>query len=141
MLETTPLPAELTVSVECAAELPPALCDARQLQIVFSNLVRNAREAMLPQGGSLTITAKPSGDEVAVTVSDTGTGIACENLERILEPLYSTKARGIGLGLAITRSIVEKHGGTLRAASELGVGSQFTVCLPSAGTSARATQP
>ena len=132
VLELHPLHEEITVTLNCPVGLPRALGDARQLQIVFGNLVRNARDAMLPQGGSLTITAQPVDGEVAVTVADTGMGIARENLERIMEPLYSTKARGIGLGLAITRSIIDKHGGNLQVTSQIGVGSQFTVRLPAA---------
>ncbi|MGH7134563.1 MAG: sensor histidine kinase, partial [Pirellulales bacterium] len=130
VLELNPLPDEIAVTLDCPDNVPPVLGDARQLQIVFSNLVRNARDAMLPKGGSLAISAQADGDSVAVTVADSGGGIARENLERILEPLYSTKARGIGLGLAITRSILDKHGGRLNVESELGVGSRFTVRLP-----------
>ena len=70
---------------------------------------------------------------VAITFADTGGGIPRESLERILEPLYSTKASGIGLGLAISRSIIDKHGGQLLVASEVVVGNRFTVNLPSAG--------
>ncbi|HVX12763.1 MAG TPA: protoglobin domain-containing protein [Pirellulales bacterium] len=130
VLELNPLPTEITVISHYPENLPSVLGDVRQLQIVFSNLVRNARDAMLPQGGSLTITAQPSDGDVEVIIADSGTGIPRENLERIMEPLYSTKARGIGLGLAITRSIIEKHGGGLHVASEPGVGSRFTVRLP-----------
>ncbi|HET6879736.1 MAG TPA: protoglobin domain-containing protein [Pirellulales bacterium] len=130
VLELSPLPNEIVVTVRCPPDLPPLLGDARQLQIVFSNLIRNARDAMLPQGGSLTISGQSVDGDVEVSVADTGSGIARENLERIMEPLYSTKARGIGLGLAITRSIIDKHGGSLRVASEVGKGTQFTVRLP-----------
>ncbi|HWB11725.1 MAG TPA: protoglobin domain-containing protein [Pirellulales bacterium] len=133
VLELNVLPEQITVTLDCPDDLPRVLGDARQLQIVFGNLVRNARDAMLPQGGLLTISAQPLDGDVAVTVVDTGTGIPRENLERIMEPLYSTKARGIGLGLAITRSIVDKHGGQLQVASEIGVGTRFTVRLPAAG--------
>jgi signal transduction histidine kinase len=129
VLELSPLPEQITVRLDCPDDLPRVLGDARQLQIVFGNLVRNARDAMLPQGGSLTITAQPIDHDVTVTIADSGTGIPREDLERIMEPLYSTKARGIGLGLAITRSILDKHGGQLQVASEIGVGSRFTVRL------------
>ena len=132
VLELHPLPEQIKVSLDCPANLPDVLGDARQLQIVFSNLIRNARDAMLPAGGALTISAAASDGEVAVTVADSGVGIPRENLERIMEPLYSTKARGIGLGLAITRSIIDKHGGRLQVTSEQGVGSRFTVRLPAA---------
>src|SRR5439155_515827 len=78
-----------------------------QVRIVFANLVRNAREAM-PKGGSLTITGRQVSDGVEVAVADTGVGIPPELLSRIMEPLYSTKARGLGLGLAIARAILDK---------------------------------
>ena len=132
VLELNPIPEQIAVSLDFPADLPNLLGDVRQLQIVFSNLIRNARDAMLPKGGSLAIAAEAADGAVAVTVADTGVGIPRESLERIMEPLFSTKARGIGLGLAITRSIVEKHGGRLQVASEQGVGSRFTVLLPSA---------
>lgn len=132
VLELNPLPAAIEVALHCPEALPPVLGDFRQLKIVFGNLVRNARDAMLLAGGALTITAELVEPDVAIIVADTGSGIRGEDLQRIMEPLYSTKARGIGLGLAIARSIVEKHGGRLLVSSELGVGSRFTVCLPSA---------
>jgi signal transduction histidine kinase len=132
VLELNQLPEQIKVTLDLPASLPAVLGDSRQLQIVFGNLIRNARDAMQPNGGSLTISAAASGGNVAITFADTGGGIPRENLERIMEPLYSTKARGIGLGLAITRSIIDKHGGQLQIASEIGVGSRFTIRLPSA---------
>jgi signal transduction histidine kinase len=134
VVELNSMPDEIVVNFDFARDLPHVLGDIRQLQIVFGNLVRNARDAMLPQGGTLSITAQPQMDEVAITVADTGVGIPRESLDRILEPLYSTKSRGIGLGLAITRSILDKHHGQLQVASEVGSGSQFTVRLPAAGS-------
>jgi signal transduction histidine kinase len=121
------------VDCDCPPSLPPALGDVDQLRIVFGNLVRNAREAM-PQGGRVSITGRRAGDRVEVAVSDTGVGIAPEHLARVTEPLYSTKARGLGLGLAIARSILEKNHGSLRVASEPGRGSTFTVLLEAALT-------
>jgi two-component system sensor kinase FixL len=105
--------------------------DPEQIRIVFGNLIRNAREAM-PQGGQLALTACCVDGAVEVAFTDTGQGIAPENLARILEPLYSTKARGLGLGLSIARAILEKHGGSLRVRSALGHGSTFTVRLTAA---------
>jgi signal transduction histidine kinase len=131
VLELNQMPADVTAKIDCHADLPPVLGDDRQLKIVFGNLVRNARDAM-PGGGTLSIAARHVGDKIEINVTDTGTGIAREDLERILEPLYSTKARGIGLGLAITRSIIEKHSGNLQISSEPGKGSTFTVRLAAA---------
>jgi signal transduction histidine kinase len=132
VLETTPLPTGIEVRLDVPASTPDLLGDGRQLKIVFGNLIRNAREAM-PNGGILDLTAKQTdGDHVDVVVADTGVGIKPEDIERVMEPLYSTKARGIGLGLAITRAIVEKHQGKLRVSSEPGRGTQFVVTLPAA---------
>jgi signal transduction histidine kinase len=132
VVETTALPENIEVCVDVPGTVPDLLGDARQLKIVFGNLVRNAREAM-PSGGRLNLMARKTGpDEVDVVVGDTGVGIKPEDVERVTEPLYSTKARGIGLGLAITRAIIEKHQGRLRVTSELGKGSQFIVTLGAA---------
>jgi signal transduction histidine kinase len=128
VLELNPLPENIRVSVNCPPSLLRALADADQLRIVFANLVRNAREAM-PQGGQLSLECQVVGGAVEVSVRDSGVGIPPENLARILEPLYSTKARGLGLGLAIVRAILEKNGGSVRVASEPGRGSTFTVRL------------
>jgi signal transduction histidine kinase len=132
-LETNPLPASVELKVDFSPELPQVAGDCNQLQIVLGNLIRNARDAM-PRGGQLTVTGRPvgHGDRVEIDISDTGTGIAREDLARIMEPLYSTKARGLGLGLAIARSILDKNRGSLRVISELGRGSTFTVTLPAA---------
>jgi signal transduction histidine kinase len=130
-LEINVPPANVRVTVSCPASLPHALADIDQLRIVFGNLIRNAREAM-PQGGSLTIAASPNGDNLDIAVTDTGVGIPPENLARIMEPLYSTKAKGLGLGLAITRAILEKNKGSLRVISQPGQGSTFTVRISAA---------
>jgi signal transduction histidine kinase len=130
-LDTNPVPEQVEVVLDCPPSVPPVLADIDQLRIVFANLIRNAREAM-PDGGRLSVTARPAGDSVAVAVADTGIGIPPEQLSRILEPLYSTKARGLGLGLSITRAILEKNNGVLRVASESGKGSTFTVFLKAA---------
>jgi len=81
----------------------------------------------MPQGGTLTIRGRQTDGGLEVVVSDTGVGIAPENLGRATEPLFSTKARGLGLALA--RAILDKHQGSLGATSELGRGSTFTVRL------------
>jgi signal transduction histidine kinase len=129
-LEFNPLPSNVKAEVDLPAALPPLMGDERQLRIVFGNLIRNARDAMAA-GGTLSIGARcASPTSMVITFVDTGTGIKPEDLDRIMEPLYSTKARGLGLGLAITRSIIEKHGGRLRASSTVGVGTTFTVELP-----------
>jgi two-component system sensor kinase FixL len=127
-LANNPLPEGVRVETDFPPSLPPALGDAEQVRIVFANLIRNARDAM-SAGGRLTIHGRPADGMVEVTFEDTGVGIPAENLSRLTEPLYSTKARGLGLGLAIAKAILDKHGGTLRAASSAGQGSTFTVRL------------
>ena len=128
VLELNPPGDLIEVSVLCPNELPCALGDVDQIRIVLGNLIRNARDAM-PQGGRLTITAIGDARGLEISVADTGTGIEGPDLARIMEPLYSTKARGLGLGLAISRSIVEKNQGIIRVESEPGRGSVFTIRL------------
>jgi signal transduction histidine kinase len=122
---------EVRVELELPETLPLVLVDPDQLRIALGNLIRNACDAM-PQGGVLRIRGAARGGLVELAVSDTGVGIAPEDLTRIMEPLYSTKARGLGLGLSIARSIVEKNQGSLRVTSELGVGSTITLELTAA---------
>jgi signal transduction histidine kinase len=130
-LTLNPPPENVEVAFDFPDALPPALGDRDQLLIVFGNLVRNAREAM-PQGGRLSLVGRQAGDNVEVAITDTGVGIAPENLGRVTEPLFSTKARGLGLGLALARAILEKNRGSLRVVSTLGKGTTFTVRLTAA---------
>ncbi len=134
-LEINPPGEGILVTVDCPAGLPRALGDSDQLRIALGNLIRNARDAMI-QGGRLTISAVANDGFVEIAVADNGVGIEATELSRIMEPLYSTKARGLGLGLAISRSIVEKNQGSLNVSSEPGRGSTFTIrltALPSDG--------
>jgi len=103
--------------------------DAEQLKTCFSNLMINAVQAM-PDGGSLDVTVSPNSSSVEIEFSDTGVGIAPEAMEQIFEPYYSTKETGIGLGLPLTKKIIEEHGGQIAVRSELHKGTTFTVLLP-----------
>jgi signal transduction histidine kinase len=127
-LEANPLPQNCQLMLDCPDNMPPVLVDIDQIRIVFGNLLRNAREAM-PQGGQLAVKSRQVEDGVETEISDTGVGIPADLLNRIMEPLYSTKARGLGLGLAIARAILEKNKGSLHVVSEPGQGSTFTVRL------------
>ncbi|PYR13986.1 MAG: hypothetical protein DMG00_05280 [Acidobacteria bacterium] len=102
-----------------------------QLQQVFLNLFLNARDAM-PRGGWLTVTTRIDGDRAVVEISDTGSGIPPEQLARIYDPFFTTKAigRGTGLGLSITYGIVREHDGAIRCDSAIGQGTRFTLTLP-----------
>lgn len=125
------LPSTITLEWQWPESVSDVLVDENQIPIVFRNLVRNARDAM-PDGGSITMSAAQSDGVVVVSVTDTGIGIPAEDLGRVTEPLYSTKARGMGLGLAISNAIVEKNGGRLEITSKVNEGSTFSVVLRTA---------
>ena len=95
---------------------------------VYQNLIVNAIEATSP-GGSITVTTEDRGDRARITISDTGTGIPADRLDAIFEDFKTTKRRGLGLGLAISRKIVEQLGGTISATSQVGKGTTFTIEL------------
>lgn len=103
--------------------------DFGQLQQVFVNLVLNALDSM-PTGGTLTVTARRTGAQVEVEVTDSGPGIAKGMLPRLFQPFASSKDTGLGLGLVISRRIVEDHGGTMNAGNRVGGGASFFVRLP-----------
>ncbi len=114
-------------------DLPLVSCDAAQIEQVLLALIMNAIDAM-PHGGSLWIETRLSPDEteIEIKVRDDGAGIAPDVLPQIFEPFMTTKenGRGVGLGLAISRGIVESHHGRIEVQSELGRGATFTVTLP-----------
>lgn len=128
-LETCAPPNGVELNWAMPDGLARPLGDPAQLRIAFSNLIRNAHDAM-PDGGQLTVAGADEEEFVIVSIEDTGDGIAPEHLERVMEPLFTTKARGIGLGLAITRAIVAQHGGELSLDSRVGHGTTFNVQLP-----------
>ena len=159
VLERRPPPENVEVTTEIPSDLPPVFIDPRQIGQVLGNMVTNAYQAM-PDGGWLVISVsedegterrgdkgtRRQGDSLPVSsspclrvsISDTGCGISEENLEKIFEPLFTTKAKGIGLGLPISRTLVEANGGSIEVESpstglrtgEEGKGSTFTVRLP-----------
>jgi signal transduction histidine kinase len=122
---------DVQVESRLASDLPPFSFDKGQIEQVLINLVINALEAT-PGGGKITVSsALLSGTgEAEITVTDTGEGIAEENVERLFDPFYTTKETGTGLGLAISHGIVEQHGGRLTVVSTPGKGSTFTIRLP-----------
>jgi len=104
------------------------LGDGDALHQVFLNLVTNALQAM-SDGGSLTVAAAQAGDDVTVSIADTGTGIKTEDLEHVFEPFFTGKG-GTGLGLSVSYGIIEAHQGALTVSSMVGRGSTFTVTIP-----------
>ena len=123
-------------------ELSPALAPVsgieHQLQQVFLNLFLNARDAM-PSGGWLTVTTRTEGMDIVAEIADTGSGIPPDQMARIYDPFFTTKAigRGTGLGLSITYGIIRDHGGAIRCDSAQGQGTRFTVSLPQAAPATR----
>jgi PAS domain S-box-containing protein len=128
-----------TRTIKVVQELSDSLftiqADRQQLRQLFLNLLTNASDAM-PEGGTLTVRANNSSlnqnDAVQIDFADTGEGIAAENLKKIWEPFFTTKAegRGTGLGLAICRRIIEEHGGTIEIESETGHGTTVHMLFP-----------
>jgi two-component system cell cycle sensor histidine kinase PleC len=132
-LSHTDVPQGVEVVSRLDDKLPAINADHVQLGQVFGNLILNAVQSM-PQGGRLTISSKAVGtDKVAVSIEDSGEGIPGENLEKLFEPLFSTRAKGIGLGLPIAKDMVERNKGTIEVQSEEGKGTTFTVKLPLTG--------
>lgn len=129
VLERFPTPANVSVRLKLPESLPAVYADSLQMTQVLGNLVVNACQAM-PEGGRLAISAAEKGKEIAIAVKDTGVGIPPENMKKLFEPLFTTKSRGIGLGLAVSRKLAEANGGRIEVHSEPGQGSTFTLYLP-----------
>jgi protein-histidine pros-kinase len=109
-----------------AESLPEVLVDPEQIRVVVGNLIVNAIQAM-PQGGTLTIETEAVAGEVRLVVADTGVGIGPEYLEKVFQPLFTTKAKGIGLGLALSRRLVEANRATITVESPPGQGTRFVI--------------
>ena len=129
----------VTVDTKLAADLPKVLGDRVQVQQVMLNLILNAIDAMsmiTDRRRELFINSAKHPDGVLIQVQDSGKGLDPENVDRIFEPFFSTKPEGIGMGLSISRSIVEAHGGRLWATPGSPRGAVFQLILPEAGKSA-----
>ena len=125
---------EIQLQKTIEPNLPKVKCDFKQIQQVLLNLMYNASEAM-PNGGTLTVTAHRAVGAKAlleVVISDTGCGIAQQDMEKIFEPFFTTKeeGKGVGLGLSVVYGIIAKHNGTITVESKLGKASTFNVRLP-----------
>ena len=120
----------VVMRTELAADLPLVSADRVQLQQVLMNLMLNGMEAMSERGGELKISTRREGGEVMVSVSDTGVGIPADKMEEIFNAFFTTKAGGTGMGLAISRTIIESHGGRLWATVNPGRGATFHFTLP-----------
>jgi len=128
-LEYTPVPAGVTVDLTLAADLAGVVGDESQLLQVIDQVVRNAVQAM-EGAGRLQIGTGADGDRVWARFEDSGPGVSAEDQGQIFEPLMTTRAKGMGLGLALSRKILEAHGGQIRLVSQPGEGAVFLVEMP-----------
>jgi signal transduction histidine kinase len=126
--------AHVACQVDVREPLPPVAFDEAQIRQALLNLIRNAREAMLPAGGELWLRLAPAenGGGVDLVVDDTGSGIVEDARDKVFDPFFTTKERGTGLGLAVTRQIVEAHRGTIDCQPRCPRGTRFLVHLPEA---------
>ncbi|HLX84116.1 MAG TPA: ATP-binding protein [Terriglobales bacterium] len=129
--------AQIQVQPELYENLPLIQGNAGRLQQVFLNLFLNAKDAMATSGGGVLNVATTNGEFVSVRVTDTGSGIAQENIQRIYDPFFTTKtapaegqSRGTGLGLSVTYGIIQEHAGSIRVESRPGEGTTFTLDFP-----------
>jgi PAS domain S-box-containing protein len=120
----------IAMRAELAAELPKIMVDRVQLQQVFMNLMLNGIEAMKDSGGDLTVKSELQDDQLQFSISDTGVGLPAEKMDQIFSAFFTTKAQGSGMGLAISRSIVESHRGQLWASANSEGGATFHFTLP-----------
>lgn len=113
LLECEATRSSIAMRTDLSAELPKIRVDRVQLQQVFMNLMLNAIEAMKDSGGELTVTSETQDGQLQFSVSDTGVGLSAEKMDQIFSAFFTTKPHGSGMGLAISRSIVESHGGPI----------------------------
>ena len=123
------LPPDVSVRVDVADDLPAVSVDAVQIGQILFNLLVNAVQVLEGRGGTVAVSATPGDTHLALHVSDDGPGVPPELRAKIFEPLFTTKARGIGLGLAVSRSLAEANGGALTLDERAG-GARFTLTLP-----------
>jgi signal transduction histidine kinase len=123
------IPSTIEVSVTVEQSCCTMIVDPTMMKRVLANLVTNALQAM-PDGGKLTMTAFRKQEEVHLCVQDTGQGIPDGNRAKVFQPLFSTKAKGQGFGLAVVKRLVEAHNGTISFDSGVGKGTTFTIAIP-----------
>ena len=129
VLERIDIPENVNVQGKFSKKNPIILGDPHQLERIFLNLITNAIQAM-PDGGMLTLRLAAKAGNLQIYVQDTGIGISEENMKKLFEPLFTTKAKGIGLGLSIVKTLVDSHKGELTVESEVGKGTTFMIQLP-----------
>ncbi len=125
----------IKVKLDLGTDLPKVYIDRIQIRLVFCNIITNAAHAMMNGGGCLSIRtsvdgAGPDDKHLNISFADTGCGIPKEHIDKIFQPLFTTKRSGIGLGLSLSKGFVEANGGKIRLESEVGKGTTFTISLP-----------
>ena len=113
--------------------IPEVQFDENQIVQVLHNMIRNAADSM-PQGGALNLKTGREGDMVSLLIADSGAGIPSDILERLFDPFFTTKPDGTGLGLAVSKKIIDDHGGRIEVRSQVGKGTEFKILLPSASS-------
>ena len=126
LLVKLPIPENVVVENQLKEDLPVIEVNGKQVELIFTNLITNAVEAM-PEGGRLKISSHLRGDRLTIAFADTGVGISRSNLKKIFEPLFTTKPRGVGLGLAITSRLAELNDIKIRVKSREGQGTTFSL--------------
>jgi PAS domain S-box-containing protein len=129
-LRYTPVPEKIKLTKDINNGLPMVMVDGEQIKQVFLNITLNAIQAMGEKGGRLDIRASDKGKFVEVEFIDTGGGIPDQIKEKIFDPLFTTKAKGVGLGLSVCKTIMERHEGDIKVKSQAGKGTTFTISLP-----------
>jgi signal transduction histidine kinase len=129
-LNRFPTPESVDVTLNLPADLPLIFVDPHHVVQILGNLTVNAYQVAESTGGRVEISVASRADMVSIAVHDNGAGIAPENMSKLFEPLFTTKIKGIGLGLAVSKKLTEANGGRIEVSSEAGVGSTFTVWLP-----------
>jgi signal transduction histidine kinase len=128
VFETLTVPSSVKLCLD-VNNLPTLCVDPTFLRRALTNLVNNAIQAM-PKGGELQITAQQKKDAVCITVADTGVGIPPEVKAKLFTPMFTTKAKGQGLGLAVVKRLIEAQGGSITFESTMGKGTKFMITLP-----------
>lgn len=131
-LMKAPLSARTKIQRQYETAMPMVRVDEKLLGQALHRILLNAEEAM-PDGGTLTVSTTWAGDRAMISIRDTGRGVPAEELERIFEPFFTSKMRGLGLGLAISRTLVDAHGGHLSVVSPAEGGTEFVIVLPHTG--------
>lgn len=123
------LSSQIQLVGELTEDLPITMGDANQLKQAFLNIIQNAIQSM-PEGGTIKVSTVQRGQSIVVRIDDTGPGIPDDVMDKLFVPFFTTRKSGSGLGLAVTRRIIENHGGEIEVMSEVGRGTTFEVSLP-----------